>query len=330
MFQRYDDFALNYCRNYSEKLFSPKSNVTFRTYRYFLFVYNVSMKALLLLLVTTWLMAAEVEIEVLGSGGPEIDKRASTSYLLRVDGKARLLIDAGSGSMLRFEESGADLNDLDAIILTHLHIDHVVDLPAYMKAGYFTSRTEPLTILGPVGNSHFPSTTTFIKTLFGPRGAYRYMSDILTPKSDSFQILPADVDAPEVVQRHFRHFDLSIINVDHSIVPALGFRIDVDGRSIVISGDTSNRAGQLGKLAEGADLFVAHHAIAEVYGTFANELHMTPGTIADIAAASKVKQLLLTHRMNRTAGHEQESLKVMKEHFNGKIVFAEDGMKIKL
>lgn len=128
------------------------------------------MKTLFLLLIATWLTATEIEFEVLGSGGPEIDGRASTSYLLWIDKKARLLIDTGSGSMLRFEQSGAKLEDLEAIVLTHLHIDHVVDLPSYIKAGYFTSRTKPLPILGPIGNQHFPSTDEFIETLFGDKG----------------------------------------------------------------------------------------------------------------------------------------------------------------
>jgi ribonuclease BN (tRNA processing enzyme) len=133
------------------------------------FNYNVLMKTLFLLLITTWLMATEVEIEILGSGGPEIDGRASASYLLWIDGKARLLVDSGNGSMLRFEQSGAKLEDLEAIVLTHLHIDHVVDLPSYIKAGYFTPRNRTLPILGPVGNQHFPSTIEFIETLFGKK-----------------------------------------------------------------------------------------------------------------------------------------------------------------
>lgn len=288
------------------------------------------MKTLFLLLIATWLMATEVEIEILGSGGPEIDGRASASYLLWIDKKAKLLIDTGSGSMLRFEQSGAKLGDLEAIALTHIHIDHVVDLPSYIKAGYFTSRSKPLPILGPIGNQHFPDTNEFLQTLFGEKGAYRYMSDVLTPQSDSFEIMAESIDAPKVLKRHFESFELSIINVNHGIVPALGFRIDVDGRSIVISGDTSNVHGQLERVTKDADLFIAHHAIPEIHGTYANNLHMTPGIIADIANKSNVKKVLLTHRMKRTIGNEDESLKIMRKEYTGEIIFAEDRMKIKL
>jgi len=275
-------------------------------------------------------MATEVEVEILGSGGPEIDGRASASYLIWIDHKARLLIDVGSGSMLRFEQSKADLVDLDAIVLTHLHIDHVVDLPSYVKAGYFTRRSASLPILGPIGNDYFPSTVKYIQLLFGEKGAYRYMSDVLTLQSDSFEIIPKDIDAPQIQTQQFKHFKLSVLNVNHGIIPALAFRIDVDEKSVVISGDTSNTNHQLEKLSLNADIFIAHHAIPEIHGTYANKLHMTPAIIGSVAAKSHVKKVILSHRMQRTIGNEPASLKIISSKYKGTIIFAEDRMKIKL
>jgi len=275
-------------------------------------------------------MATEVTFEVLGSGGPEIDGRASTSYLIWIDGKARLLIDTGSGSMLRFEESGAKLQDLELIALTHLHIDHVVDLPAYIKAGYFTHRSAPLPLIGPAGNAYFPSMNAYVEIMFGKKGAYRYMSDVLTPQSDSFQILPESVDAAQMVQKRYKDFTLSIINVNHGIVPALAFRVDIKEKSILISGDTSNKNRQLEMLAKDVDLFVAHHAIAEVHGSYANDLHMTPSLIADVAQGAHVKRVLLTHRMRRTIGEEERSIKIIRKRFEGPLLFADDGLRIEL
>ena len=57
----------------------------------------------------TLAFSSKVELEILGSGGPELDGRASTSYILWIDNEAKLMVDMGSGSMLRFEESGAKL-----------------------------------------------------------------------------------------------------------------------------------------------------------------------------------------------------------------------------
>ena len=93
-----------------------------------------------------------VELQVLGSGGPgSEDKRASTSYLLWQDGRPRVLIDSGGGSALNFGRSGAHVAQLDAILFTHLHIDHSADFPALINSSYFEERKEPLPVYGPTG-----------------------------------------------------------------------------------------------------------------------------------------------------------------------------------
>jgi ribonuclease BN (tRNA processing enzyme) len=270
-----------------------------------------------------------VELEIVGSGGPELDGRASTSYILWIDKQAKLVVDMGSGSMLGFERSGGKLETLDVVVLTHLHIDHSVDLPSFAKAGFFSQRRDSLDIIGPSGNTYFPSIEEYLQTLFGPKGAYRYMQDILTTKSDSFQIVPLSLDSDEVMTRKYNDFTLKLISVHHGIVPALALRINIGDKDIVISGDTSNKDRALERITKNADIFIAHHAIPEHTGTFAKRLHMTPSIIGDIARDAKVKQLILTHRMNRTRRHEKESLKIIKERFKGKVIFAEDGMKIK-
>jgi ribonuclease BN (tRNA processing enzyme) len=64
-----------------------------------------------------------VEVQVLGSGGPELeDKRASSSYLVWYSGQPRILVDSGGGSALRFGQAGAHVAQLDAILITHLHM----------------------------------------------------------------------------------------------------------------------------------------------------------------------------------------------------------------
>jgi ribonuclease BN (tRNA processing enzyme) len=75
--------------------------------------------------------AGPATVQILGSGGPALNReRASTSYLLWVDGHARMLIDMGGGTYLRFAQSGAKLSDLALVGISHLHPDHVSDLPA--------------------------------------------------------------------------------------------------------------------------------------------------------------------------------------------------------
>ena len=96
-----------------------------------------------------------VQVQVLGSGGPEMeDKRASSSYLVWRDGRPRLLIDSGGGSALRFGQAGAHVAQLDAVLFTHLHIDHSADFPALIKSSYFEERKPPLPVYGPVSYTH--------------------------------------------------------------------------------------------------------------------------------------------------------------------------------
>ena len=285
---------------------------------------------ILIFLLSNILFASKIELEILGSGGPEIDGRASSSYMLWIDDKAKLLVDMGSGSLLRFEQSGAKLETLEAVVLTHLHIDHSSDLPAFVKAGFFSNRTKSLDIVAPYGNEFFPAIGEFLSDLFGSHGAYRYMQDVLREDSDSFQIIPVEINTKTVQTKKYKSFTLKLINVHHGRVPALAVAIEVDGKKILISGDTNDENQNLEKLATNADLFIAHHAIPQHAGHFAKTLHMSPSIIAHIAKIAKVKKVVLSHRMKRTEGNEVQSLEIIKKVYKGKVVFAEDRMKTRL
>jgi glyoxylase-like metal-dependent hydrolase (beta-lactamase superfamily II) len=119
-------------------------------------------------------------VQVLGSGGPELqDKRASSSYLIWDRGVARVIVDAGGGSALRFGESGAQMSQVDVVLFSHFHIDHSGDFPALVFSSWFEDRKRPLPIYGPPANEFMPSTTEFVHDLFSePRGAWRYLSDL--------------------------------------------------------------------------------------------------------------------------------------------------------
>jgi ribonuclease BN (tRNA processing enzyme) len=268
-----------------------------------------------------------VWLQVLGSGGPELDDgRASTSYLIWVNGKARILIDMGSGSMQRFEQSAAKINDLDLILFTHLHVDHSNDLPALVKASYFSGRERHLPVYGPTGNALMPSMTQFVQGLFGEHGAYRYLSDYLDG-SESYRLRPHDIKASgRNPQRSVDdgQYRITAVPVHHGPIPALAWRIEVAGRSFVISGDMNNDYHTLAGLARGAALLIAHHAIPEGAGRVARNLHMSPSVIGEIAAQAGVGWLVLSHRMTRTLGREPESEREIRRHYRGKLSFAED------
>ncbi len=270
-----------------------------------------------------------VELQVLGSGGPELDdKRASASYLIWKDGKASVLVDAGGGSALRFGESGAHVADLDVILFSHLHIDHTSDFPALIKSSYFEQRVRPLRVYGPVGNMGFPSTTAFVSDLFNANtGIYRYLGAFVSGRESGYLLQAHDVWLkPHEMSQVLNQGGLviSATSVIHGAVPALAWRVEIGGSSIVFSGDTSGEGGNLQKLALNANLFVAHNAIPEDAPVGVRSLHMPPSVIGEIAGDAGVRQLVLSHRMLRSLGHEQETLLAIKQKYKGPVEFADD------
>ncbi|HUJ40637.1 MAG TPA: MBL fold metallo-hydrolase [Candidatus Acidoferrales bacterium] len=270
-----------------------------------------------------------VALQVLGSGGPELqDKRASSSYLIWQDGRARVLVDAGGGSALRFGESGAQMSQLDVILFSHFHVDHSADFPALIKSSWFEDRSRPLPIYGPPGNDFMPSTTEFVADFFGPtRGVYRYLSELLAPEEKgSYKMQPHNVVAGSSPAVVFRSDGLSIsaVRVIHGAVPALAWRVELAGKVIVFSGDTNGDGPGLPRLASGADLFVAHNAVPEGATGVERRLHMPPSVIGQIAATAGVKKLVLSHRMLRTLGKEAQTEAEIRKRYSGPLSFAND------
>lgn len=268
-------------------------------------------------------------VQVLGSGGPESqDKRASTSYLIWHNGKARVILDAGGGSALRFGESGAQMSQVDIFLFSHFHVDHSSDFPALIFSSWFENRNRPLPIYGPTGNNFMPSTTEFVHDLFSaPHGAYRYLSDLVDSGAQvSYKLQPHNVAATSAPVLAFRNADMAVyaVRVIHGAVPALAWRVEIGGKRIVFSGDTNGESEGLPQLARNPDLFVAHNAVPEGATGVERKLHMPPSVIGTIAANAQVKQLVLSHRMLRTLGKEAETQTEIKRRFSGPVVFAND------
>lgn len=270
-----------------------------------------------------------VELQVLGSGGPETQtKRASSAYLIWRDGQARVLVDSGGGSALRFGEADAQMADLDVVLFSHLHADHSADFPALIKSSFFEDRSRPLPVFGPPGNQRFPATSAFVRALFDEKvGAFRYLSGFLTAGEESYVIQVHDVHLGEhEIRKVFSNVGLTVYGtpVVHGSVPAIAWRVEIDGVKIVFSGDTNGDNGNLEKLAEKADLFVAHNAVPEGATGIERRLHMPPSVIGRIAATAMVKQLVLSHRMLRTLGKERETLEGIASQYHGSTIFADD------
>ena len=275
--------------------------------------------------------SSRLAVQVLGSGGPIADDaRASSGYVLWIDGQSRLLVDAGGGVFLRFGEAKAKFETLDAIAITHLHADHVADLIALLKSGFFSDRKRPLPIIGPSGGGSFPGMTEYMRTLLdAEHGAYRYLSGYLDGtgwlvKAPVTEVA-ADPAKSTVVFTNDR-LRVTSVGVHHGPVPTLGFLVETDGRRIAFSGDQNGDNPQFAALIKGADMLIMDHAVPEQADAVAARLHARPSAIGKLAAQADVGKLVLSHNMARSLSHLDENVALIRQHYKGPITVADDLM----
>src|SRR6185312_8209168 len=141
-----------------------------------------------------------VAVQILGSGGPYINpSRSSSSYLLWIGDQAKILVDMGGGAHHRFGEAQAKIRDLSLVVISHLHPDHVADLPALIWISN-RFREEPLPIIGPSGNNAFPDFSTFLSRLF-------------EEKTGAFQVLGSALGGKESYAASSVRLDVSVVDV---------------------------------------------------------------------------------------------------------------------
>ena len=263
-----------------------------------------------------------VALQILGSGGPFGYGRASSSYLVWVDGVARVMVDAGGGTFTRFHEAGAKVADLDLIALSHFHPDHSAEVPALLWI-----KPAELSIAGPTGGSGYPSVSEYVDGLFGKDGVYRAVTNgrglptitIDTADSEPTVVLVSD------------RLTVRALGVPHGIVPALAYRVDVGEVSIAFSSDQNGSNPSFVEFVSGADVLVVHAAVPEAVQGFAADLHAKPSVWGKIASNAGVGTLVLSHltstvpkSVDAELADFAERLQFVRSTYHGELVVAED------
>lgn len=272
-----------------------------------------------------------IAIQVLGSGGPIADdNRASSGYLVWIDGESRILIDVGGGTVLRFAEAGADFRDLDFIGLSHFHADHSADFPALLKSGNFSQRTRSIAVAGPDGKGRFPGLDEFLSRLLDREtGAFAYLAGYLDgsaglPKIAALEVDSGGEEAMRVYENSDNEIMIDAMHVPHGIVPALAFRITIDDQILVFASDQNGSSDAFVDFSKNASALVMHMPIPEDADGTARRLHAPPSVIGETAKRANVEMLVLSHFMKRSLRHLDQNANRVRSRFDGTINLAKD------
>jgi ribonuclease BN (tRNA processing enzyme) len=237
-------------------------------------------------------------VQILGSGAPGFVKdRANTSYLLWIGPQAKILVDAGGGAYVRFGQAQAKFSDLSMILVSHLHPDHVSDLPGVLWSGRMT-RNDSLPVIGPSGNDAAPSFLAFLDRQFDPKnGAFEVLGSTMAkaPGNPGVRLDAAIVDVTK--QEPTTVFDrdgikVTALGIPHGNLPTLAYRVETQGRSVVFSSDQNGTNPRFPEFAKGANLLVMHLAI----GVGANNPNQAlPAVVGSVAQSANPRRLVLSH-----------------------------------
>jgi ribonuclease BN (tRNA processing enzyme) len=205
----------------------------------------------------------------------------------------------GGGAFFRFGQTQAKLSDLSLVAISHLHPDHVSDLPALLWLSH-QARKDPLPIVGPSGNDVAPSFPTFLSRLFDEKnGAFQVLGPTLgATQSETGGGVRLDVSVVDVTKAEpSTMFDrqgvtVTALAIPHGNIPTLAYRVKTRDLSIVFSSGQNGTNPRFVEFARGANVLVMHLAIA---AGATNPLHASPAVVGRVAQDVGVGRLIVSH-----------------------------------
>ncbi len=267
-----------------------------------------------------------MDVTLLGTGSPIPDPgRAGPATLVRVGDRA-LLFDCGRGVLMRLAAAGVMPPGLTSLLLTHLHSDHITDFNDVVTMRWAMSPVpNPLPVVGPPGTRQLSERTlTMLEADIGYRTAHH--ADLnWHPSCEVTEVTDGIVSEGEGVR-------ITAAPTDHAPVrPTVGYRIEGEGKVVVIAGDTVPCAG-LDRLCAGADVYVQTVVRRSLIEPIPLprlqdilDYHSAIEDAARTASRASVRKLVMTHLVPAPAsGTEQEWIDEAALHFDGQIVVASD------
>jgi ribonuclease Z len=279
-------------------------------------------------------------VTTLGTGTPtpEID-RLGPATLVQAGGKT-LLFDAGRGVLIQLSRAGVAAGKLDGLFLTHLHSDHINGLPDLFLSGWlpapFGTRTIPLNVYGPLGTIGL---TDGLTKAYSWDIEHRIVDQHLSP--DGVRMKTTEIEAGTVFDQDGVKVTAISVNHGENLKPAFGYRVDYDGRSVTISGDTTFDQN-LVRSAMGTELLIHQTASAKpelleagpAWGLILAH-HTTPLEVGDVFQSVKPSLAVLYHVVRLTNGKIappsfDEIEAEVKTRYSGELIVAEDMMSFSI
>ncbi|MEO8603764.1 MAG: MBL fold metallo-hydrolase [bacterium] len=214
--------------------------------------------------------------------------RCHASYLVTAP-SATVMLDCGPSTLLAMQRDGISVEAIDAVLISHLHGDHFAGLPFLFLSWIFeTPRTRPLTIVGP------PGTEARVHELF--RAMYRDVS----ARTLAFEVHYVEVAGS--VRITVGGVDLLPFAVPHQPTEvSLGYRLTVDGKVVLYSGDTGWTEALVTQ-SQGTDLFICECCFFETRVDF----HLDYPRIVENRARLGCRRLVLTHIGREVLAHRDQ------------------------
>lgn len=284
---------------------------------------------LVFLLVSTGVFAQQdFRVTLLGTGDPSIRvDRFGPATLVEVAGQ-ELLFDVGRGATLRLGQLDIRPTDIDGIFITHFHSDHVNGLPDLWMSGQITPRARPFELWGPKG---VKSMLEHVGMAFEKDAQSRTFGR--APGQKEVEDIAHEFDESGVVYEKDGVVVTAIAVQHYAFEPSYGYRVDYDGRSVVISGDTTYDENLI-EAAKGTDLIV--HEVFFVSEERLNApgparaiggIHTSPEDAGTVFSKVAPKLAVYTHLV--TLGTEEPLLDLVartRTTYDGPLVVGEDLM----
>ena len=252
-----------------------------------------------------------MKLSVLGCAGsfPGPDSPCS-AYLLEAEG-FRLLIDFGTGALSALQRHPVGLHGVDAILLSHLHCDHILDACSYVVV----RRYDP-------AGKHRPM------PLYGPAGAGERLAMIYGPEEDVGGSVEDVYDVKTLQPGRFALGPFAVVaeRVNHP-VETFGVRIEHGDQSMAYSADTG-RSDALVRLARDVDLFLCEASYLDDK-PHPPDLHLTGREAGEYASRANAGKLILTHLV-QAWGNPDATLAEAKSAYSGPVELAAPGAEYEI